>query len=361
MTGLTVTWTSGPVHQSRTWSASTKLRVSSTRASWTSCPSRPRAASERCTCSTTCRALVVELVETPAPPLVEPSPPVVELVETPPARSSAVCRRASSPAAWERRTSNVSVEPQASRSEATRRMACSRSRASAASMLASTWTTPLVGSSTPRGWRWMSKCRASAGVQPLHLGGLGVEPDLRLGHQPVQLTDPDRVRERSDLGVDERGTGHGQVLGALRDPPGPPHLDLTAGDPDPQPRHPVTDLDRVTDQAPPGVGGPSDRGRELDDRELRDRRRTDPGQLDEPVMAREDVTVGAVGVRHDPLRVQISPRHRRAEQPRLRHLRRRPARPGEGQHRLRVVALLQGVDGGSGGGGHALILFEHLF
>jgi hypothetical protein len=151
----------------------------------------------------------------------------------------------------------------------------------------------------------------------------------RLLHQPFQGRDPDPVRERGHLGIDEPRRFGRQLQGELGDPAGPPHRQVTAHHPGPGLRQPVPGLDRVRDQRPPGVGGAPDGQGELGDAELRHQRRPRPGQGDP-----------GVPTGHQPgrrlldrlRRVLIGPEHRRGELVRLRPIRLHLTGPGIGQH-----------------------------
>ena len=166
----------------------------------------------------------------------------------------------------ERRTSRESVDPSASSSCAPLATAASRSRASARSSSPVSWLVP------PKETCWWSmvKCRPSAALRGV-LGGLvGHEPGDRLGDQPLQRGDADAVRERRHLGVHERRCLRGQAERRLRDPAGPPGLQVTGLHPGPAPGEPVLQLHRRRDQCPAAVGGAADGEGELGDAELRD-------------------------------------------------------------------------------------------
>ena len=144
------------------------------------------------------------------------------------------------------------------------------------------------------------------------LGGLvGHEPGDRLGDQPLQRGDADAVRERRHLGVHERRCLLGQPERRLRDPPGPPGLQVTGLHPCPAPGQAVLQLHCCRDQCPTAVGGAADREGELGDAELRDQRRALTGQGEAGVSAGGDPG----GCLVDRLRwVLLGPGHRRDHQ-----------------------------------------------
>ena len=176
------------------------------------------------------------------------------------------------------------------------------------------------------------------------LGGLvGHEPGDRLGDQPLQRGEADAVRERRHLRVHERGRLLGQQQRRLRDPAGPPRLQVTGVHPCPDPRQAVLQLHCCRDQRPTGVGGAADREGELGDAELRDQRRAFTCQREAGVPTGGDPGRCLV----DRLRwVLLGPGHRRDHQVGLCPVGCGLALPGEHQHVTRgVEALAVGVGG----------------
>jgi hypothetical protein len=125
---------------------------------------------------------------------------------------------------------------------------------------------------------------------------------------------------------------------------GPGHLQGTVLHQRPQPWEPVADLDRFGDQREPGRVGEPERGGELLDRVLRDRRRPGAGQRG-PVEAarpqrRRQTTGRLAGEGCGRLvgggRVQVHPVHRQRQQPGLMRIRRPAGGDDRVQHRRRV-------------------------
>ena len=124
--------------------------------------------------------------------------------------------------------------------------------------------------------------------------------------------------------------------GGLRDPAGPPGLEVTGLHPCPAAGQSVLQLDRRRNQRPAGVGGAADRERELGDAELRDQRRTLAGQREAGVAGRGDPG----GCLVDRLRwVLLGPGHRGDHQVCLRLVGCGLAFAGEHQHVTRGVKV----------------------
>ena len=179
----------------------------------------------------------------------------------------------------------------------------------------------------------------------------GHEPGLGDLDEPVQGGWAEAVRERRDLGVDERRCRHRQAQGLLGDAAGPPHRHLTAGDAGVEPRQPVAQFQAVGDQHPAGVGGDPECGGQLGQAELRHQRRSGSGQreLALPADAR-GARPGRCGV--DRLRgMGLGPERGRGQYVDLRGVRRRPPRPDEPQHVTGSLQLTQPGGGSAGGCG----------
>ena len=211
--------------------------------------------------------------------------------------------------------------------------AVSRSRASARSSSPVSWLVP------PKETCWWSMrevptVRGLLGV----LGGLvGHEPGDRLGDQPLQRGDADAVRERRHLRVHERRRfGWDRLQRRLRDPTGPPGLEVTGLHPCPAPREPVLQLHRRRDLCPSAVGGAADREGELGDAELRHQRCAFTGEGEAGVSAGGDPG----GCLVDRLRwVLLGPGHRGDQQVGLCLVGCGLAFAGEHQHLTRGVEV----------------------
>ena len=82
----------------------------------------------------------------------------------------------------------------------------------------------------------------------------------------------------------------------LGDPRGTPPGQPAGGDFFPEPGQPVTDLEHLAHVAPSGVGGHPECGGELDDRELRDVRRTNTRESEAGVATELHIGGRLVGV-----------------------------------------------------------------
>ncbi len=162
-------------------------------------------------------------------------------------------------------------------------------------------------------------------------GLVGHEPGDGLGDEPVELGGADPVGEGCDLGVHESRRLRREGDGGLGDPAGLPGREPTglAGTVDAAlgPRQAVLQLHGVRDQHPPGVGGTSDRGRELRDAEL--------GHCGGTFARQRQLALGAGPARcqRDRLRrVLLGPGHRRQQQVGLGPIGRRARGPREPEH-----------------------------
>ena len=175
------------------------------------------------------------------------------------------------------------------------------------------------------------------------LGGLvGHEPGDRLGDQPLQGSEADPVRERRHLRIDERCCLQGQPERLLRDPAGPPGLQVTGLHPRPDTGQPVLQLHCCRDQCPAAVGGAADGEGELGDAELRDQWSTFAGEREAGVSAGGDPG----GCLIDRLRwVLLGPGHRRDHQNSVRVHRCGPGLTCHPQHISRGVEVLE-IDAG---------------
>ena len=109
---------------------------------------------------------------------------------------------------------------------------------------------------------------------PFGFGGFGVEPHHRFLDGAVQLRPGTRVRDRGEVLVDVRGTRCGEAGGVGGDPAGPPQRQPPFQHPSPEHREAVAQLEDPADLREPRLGGDTEGGGVLHQRELRDQRST---------------------------------------------------------------------------------------